>query len=238
MSKPVIGIAGNERVMIDHDAHHISYTPKNFVSGIQAAGGLPVILPIGRPEDAADHISRIDKLLLAGGHDVTPKNYGSRPHQKLGETNPARDAFELALIKEAVKQQKPILGVCRGMQLLNVAFGGRLIQDLSLRDQETLKHVQLPTPFSVPTHFVTLASDFALRSFLPETYEVNSFHHQVVDRLAEGFFIGAQAEDGVIEAIQSLTLPILGVQWHPELTRETIQTEQQIFDYFVQELHY
>lgn len=237
MTKPIIGIAGNERIMLDHDAHEISYIPKNFINGVQAAGGLPLILPIGEPAIAKDYIQQIDKLILVGGHDVTPKNYGHHPHQRLGETNPARDAFELALITAATEQGKPILGVCRGMQLLNVAFGGTLIQDLSLRETTTFKHVQLPTPFSVPTHFVHLQEDFAFRSFLPETYEVNSFHHQVVDRLGDDFFVAAKAEDGVVEAIQSKSRPIIGVQWHPELTRETIPSEQQIFTYFVQQYH-
>lgn len=233
--KAIIGIAGNERVMIDNDSHWISYVPRNFVDGIQIAGGLPLIIPIGDPEEVSSYIRQIDKLLLAGGHDVTPKFYGEAPHQKLQATDPERDAFEIALIKEAVKQGKPIMGVCRGMQLLNVAFGGTLYQDLSLRGEETYKHVQLPTPFQTPTHFVTLSKDFALSAFLPERYEVNSFHHQVVARVAETFTVMATADDGVVEAIESKEHKIFGVQWHPELTHQAIPLEQEIFNYFVQE---
>lgn len=235
MTKPIIGIAGNERVMIDSDSHWISYVPRNFVDGIQQAGGLPLILPIGDPSDVATYVSQIDKLLLAGGHDVSPKFYGEPPHQKLGDTDPGRDAFEIALVKEALKQGKPIMGVCRGMQLLNVAFGGTVYQDLSLREEETYKHVQLPTPFQTPSHFVNLEKDFVLSAFLPERYEVNSFHHQVLARVAEEFTVMATADDGVVEAIQSKTNKIFGVQWHPELTHQTIPLEQEIFNFFVQQ---
>lgn len=128
--KPIIGIAANERPMIEEAEHWLSYTPKNFVTHIQQAQGIPLLLPMGVVEDAATYISKIDKLLLAGGHDVSPVHYGEDPHPLIQGIHPDRDVFELALIKEAVAQNKPIFGICRGMQLLNVAFGGSLYQDL------------------------------------------------------------------------------------------------------------
>lgn len=231
--KPIIGIAANERTIVDSDSHWISYTPKNFVDGIKKAGGLALILPISSPDDAKDYVDRIDKLLLAGGQDICPEFYQQHPHQKLGATDRNRDVFELALIKEAQAQQKPIFGVCRGMQLLNVAFGGTLHQDLSLHPAETIKHVQVPTPFHMPTHDVAVAKDSLLTEIVGECYHVNSFHHQTIDRVADEFTVIATAPDGVIEGIHSKHQKIFGVQWHPELTHEVIESEQKIFDFFV-----
>lgn len=233
--KPVIGIAGNERTMIDGEAHWITYTPRNFVTQIQQASGLPLILPMGAPENAAQYVAQIDKLLLAGGHDVTPRYYGEEMHPLIQGTHPERDAFELALIKEAVAQEKPIFGVCRGMQLLNVAFGGNLYQDLSLVEQPTIKHMQAPTPFRFPTHSVEIVADSRLGKLLGTTYQVNSFHHQAIKDVAKDFQVIATAPDGIVEAIETsaFAAPILGIQWHPELTAQEIASEQQIFDYFV-----
>ncbi|MFY1068178.1 gamma-glutamyl-gamma-aminobutyrate hydrolase family protein [Enterococcus sp. AD013-P3] len=236
--KPIIGIAGNETVMVDADSHWISYTPKNFVTGVKRAGGIPLILPIGDLADVPRYIASIDKLLLAGGQDIDPKHYGQLPDQTLGGTNPQRDAFELALVKEAVTQQKPIFGVCRGMQLLNVAFGGTLYQDLSLRPEKALKHVQVPTPFHQPTHPVTIAKDSLLAAVLPtdQDYQVNSFHHQTIAAVAPKLAVIATAPDGVVEGLEHKEQRILGIQWHPELTCGQIETEQQIFEFFVQQL--
>lgn len=235
--KPRIGISGNQRGMVEgNETHWLSYTPRNFVAGIRNAGGVPWILPIGEIGDAASYIAGIDKLLLTGGQDVDPRNYQELPHQKLGTIDPVRDAFELALIAEAVKQKKPILAVCRGMQLLNVALGGDLYQDLSLRSEPTLKHVQLPTSFSQTTHPVQINPESFLGKFLPETYQVNSFHHQTIKTLGTGLEVIARAPDGVIEAVENQEQRILGVQWHPELTYQNIPSEQGIFNFFVKEL--
>lgn len=236
--KPIIGIAANERSMIEESEHWLTYTPKNFVTHIQEAGGIPLLIPIGIIEDAKAYISRIDKLLLAGGHDVSPQHYGETLHPLIQGTHPERDAFELALIKEAVAQKKPIFGVCRGMQLINVAFGGSLYQDLSLMENPHLKHVQLPTPFRFATHDVTLNADSQLGKLLGTTYPVNSFHHQAVKEIAKDFQVIATAPDGVVEAIESHAFgaPILGIQWHPELAAQTRPSEQAIFAFFVQTL--
>ncbi|MGX7133358.1 gamma-glutamyl-gamma-aminobutyrate hydrolase family protein [Enterococcus songbeiensis] len=230
--KPIIGIAGSDQQLTEPDAHWIAYTPRSFVEGIQQAGGLPFILPVGNPQDAAEYVARIDKLLLAGGHDVAPVFYHQLPHQKLGAVYPLRDRFELALIQEAVNQKKPILGICRGMQVLNVAFGGTLYQDLSLKEG-TIKHVQAPTPFHIPTHPVRIEATSQLAKIVGTDYQVNSFHHQMIDHLADEFRIIATAPDGVVEGIESKHQKIMGLQWHPELTRTTIASEQKIIEFFV-----
>lgn len=233
--KPIIGIAGNERSIEDGETFWLSYTAKNFVEGIQDANGLPTIIPIGDPKDAKKYISTIDKLLLGGGHDVHPSFYKQEPHPLLEETHQKRDAFELALIKEAVKQKKPILGICRGFQLLNVAFGGTLFQDLQLYPEKTLPHAQKSNLRQV-SHTVSIEKDSHLGNFLPLNYQVNSIHHQLIDQVADEFKIIAKAPNQVIEGIESLNHPILGIQWHPELTKDTIANEQAVFDYFVNKL--
>lgn len=234
--KPVIAIAASESLSNSGDNQWISYTPKNFVTAIQKVGGLPQILPIGDPDDAQQYLAGCDKLLLAGGQDIDPRLYGEEPSPKLGEIAPARDAFELALIQQALKKQMPILAVCRGMQLVNVAFGGSLYQDLSQYPQ-SLKHNQLPTPFHIPTHEITITQDSRLAKILAtKTYQVNSFHHQGIKKLAPDLRIVATATDGMVEALESDHYPLLAIQWHPEVTFATIASEEKIFAYFVNEL--
>ncbi|MFV0557922.1 MAG: gamma-glutamyl-gamma-aminobutyrate hydrolase family protein [Enterococcus sp.] len=232
--KPIIGIAGNERMMTDFDTHWLSYTPKNFVDAIAQAGGVPLILPLGSSENVPIYVQQIDKLLLTGGQDIDPRNYHQLPHPKLEAIHPQRDQFELALIHEAIKQKKPILGICRGMQLLNVALGGTLYQDFSLRTPASLKHVQLPTPFAFATHEVQIEKETWLSSLIGSTYHVNSFHHQGIAQLAPMLTIMASASDGVIEAFEHQTQRISGIQWHPELALNRA-SEQKIFHFFVQE---
>lgn len=234
--KQKIGIVGNEKFISTEKVDFwMSYTTKGYIEGIQQAGGLPFILPIGEPSEAKAYIDSIDHLILAGGQDIEPHHYYQKATSFLGETNPARDAFELALIQEAHKQGKPILGICRGMQLINIAFGGSLYQDLSFNHSTSLQHVQ-ENSMGDPSHGIILEADSWLTSFLPNDYQVNSAHHQAIDQLAPGFKISARSEDGIIEGIES-TNPetrILGVQWHPELTRDRFVKEQEIFTQFLQ----
>lgn len=133
MKKNIIGIAANQLYQNNQAFfdQQITYTPQGFIDGVHQAGGIPVVLPISDPESASDYVAAIDKLLLAGGQDVTPFLYEEEPHPKLGPTSIERDSFEMALIKEAIRQNKPIFTVCRGTQLLNVSLGGTLYQDLS-----------------------------------------------------------------------------------------------------------
>lgn len=132
-----IGIAANQllRATETFQGNQVTYTPQGFVNAVQQAGGLPLLLPISSTESARDYIQLVDKLLLAGGQDVSPSFYNEAPHPKLTETNLNRDLFEQALINEALKQNKPILAVCRGMQLLNVTLGGIFTK--------TLRYIQI-----------------------------------------------------------------------------------------------
>lgn len=236
----IIGIAGNQIIQsVDvFNGNHVTYTPQGFITAIQKAGGLPIVLPIGSQETAETYISTIDKLLLAGGQDISPDFFGEEPHPKLEETNRNRDLFEIALIKEAIKQQKPIFAVCRGMQLLNVVLGGTLYQDLSLHPDWKVKHEQQPTQPQFATHEILIEKDSSLSQLFGEKYRVNSYHHQAINRLAAPLKISAKSSDGLVESIESIdvTQRLLGVQWHPELCFDLETKEFKLFDYFVNQL--
>ena len=213
--KPTIGI-----VISTDRASELFYTEKKaYVDAVFAAGGLPVFLPVvgdsGTPER---FFSRIDGILLPGGPDVDPVHFGEEPEHDYTAIDPRRDSFELALAGLAMKNDVPILGICRGTQLLNIAAGGDIYQDLREQKEAVLVHDQ-KAPQWYPTHAVEIGPGTLLSRVLEgETrVRVNSFHHQSVRRVADGFRASATASDGVIEAIENGSLRFaLGVQWHPE----------------------
>jgi putative glutamine amidotransferase len=184
---------------------------------VQAAGGLALLLPPDdeAAENPAELLDRLDGLILAGGRDVDPLSYGARPDPETGEPSPERDRFELALATAALDRDLPLLGVCRGMQMLNVACGGTLLQHLE--GELRARHRHTPGVFS--DHDVTLEpGSLAARAAGAERIAVRSHHHQALDELGEGLLATGQApEDGLVEAIE---LPgkrfALGVLWHPE----------------------
>lgn len=233
--KPLIGIAGN--VLLNTAAINnlpISYTPQGFVNGVQQADAIPVVFPISDPAEAKDYISKVDGLLLAGGQDVSPLLFGEEPSLKLGATNPARDAFEIALVKEAFHQAKPIFAVCRGLQLLNVAYGGTLYQDVSDYPDLAVQHIQL-THFETGAHTITIDDDSTIGKILGKQYVVNTYHHQAIKELAEPFKAVAWSKDGLIEAFEakSPNQSIVAVQWHPELMIPYDLMMQRLFTDFV-----
>ncbi|OOG27033.1 gamma-glutamyl-gamma-aminobutyrate hydrolase [Enterococcus casseliflavus] len=233
MGKPIIGIAANEVQDAGDVLHHlpIAYTPLGYVRAIQQAGGLPLLVPISEPAAAKDYVSQIDKLVLAGGQDVSPKFYGQEAHQATGSGFLARDEFELALIDEALLQKKPIFAVCRGMQLVNVAFGGTLQQDISTFSE--IIHMQAPIPKEVPTHAIATAEKSMLARVYGQKTKVNSFHHQAVDRLARPLQKTAWSPDGIIEGIEHVGQRLLAVQWHPDFAYDALIQEQAVFKYVV-----
>lgn len=162
MTKIKIGIAANEINDSGKTLHHlpISYIPAGYVKGVQLSGGLPFLLPISHPDDAKAYVEQIDKLIMTGGQNINPMFYGETPIFDHTLMNTARDEFELALINEAIRQKKPIFAVCRGMQLLNVALGGTLYQDIS--QDEVIKHMQAPLERHILTHPVDVVPDSLL----------------------------------------------------------------------------
>lgn len=233
----IIGILGAPHTFYDtHPVweNKVVFSRQSLIDVFQALGHTPLILPPGPPETAKDYVHLVDKIVLAGGSDVSPQLYNEEPHHLLQTVNPTRDAFELAALDAALKEKKAVLGICRGIQLINVYFGGTLYQDLSL-SASTQKHWQLPTPQEIPTHSVRILKESSLH-FLPEHYFVNSFHHQAIKQLAPELTAIAHAADGLVEAVENQEKRVLAVQWHPEGSWQTEKHDKEIFKYFAEEL--
>ena len=190
-----------------------------YLRAITAAGGLPVILPLGLPDQALRGLfDRLDGLLLSGGGDLDPATYGVTTSAPLVSVDADRDHLELTLAGLALEWGKPVLGICRGQQVLNVAAGGTLIPDIPTHRPHALVHDDAARPAGALAHLVSVeANSYLARVGTPTALEVNSSHHQAVDRLAEGWRVSAIAPDGIIEGIEAPGHPFaLAVQWHPE----------------------
>ena len=216
MSRPRIAVAGVTRTW---DGQPRAGVNANYVRSVLAAGGLPVIVvPDLSPDAAVELFGDCDGLLLTGGEDVDPAQYDDAPHARLGPVDPRRDVNELAMVAEARARDLPILGICRGIQLCNVAFGGTLFQDLPSQRPGAIDH-DPPTRRDVRSHPITVTEQSRLAGIFGTTeFAANSFHHQAIDRLGTGLVATAHAPDGVIEGVESADPNewIVAVQWHPE----------------------
>ncbi|UNO43704.1 gamma-glutamyl-gamma-aminobutyrate hydrolase family protein [Streptomyces sp. MST-110588] len=187
--------------------------PAAYHQLVQRSGGLAALLPPGDPATAARTVARLDGLVIAGGPDVEPVRYGADPHPRTGPPDRARDAWELALIDAALTSGVPLLGICRGLQLLNVALGGTLVQHVD-------GHAGPPGVFA--SHTVEPVPGTLLETLLPGPVTVPAYHHQAVDRLGAGLRPSAYAADGTVEALEAAGPGpsgrgfALAVQWHPE----------------------
>lgn len=190
----------------------------DYTAAIVQAGGLPMVLPMIEDDGAvADLADQLDGLLLTGGVDVDPSFFGEEPVPQLGEVSPVRDAMELKLTKEFLSRNKPVFGICRGMQVLNVAAGGSLYQDLAAQKKRVIQHTQRAPRWHASHEAAVLAKTKLREIFQSEKIRINSFHHQAVKEVADGFIVSATAQDGVIEAIESKQHRyVVAVQWHPE----------------------
>lgn len=198
-----------------------SFTGRNYSQAIIRAGGLPVMMPNVDPALAADYAASADGILFTGGVDLDPVTYAQEPLPQMGSIDGERDAFELALYQAARSRQLPILGVCRGAQLINVAEGGTLHQHVPLVSQ-SLNHAQ-PDIDGEPYHAVNLKEGSLLaRAYATTRIRTNSYHHQAVDRPGRGLLASAHSSDGLIEAIEGDPEDgfLLAVQWHPEMSCE------------------
>ncbi|MEU3348325.1 gamma-glutamyl-gamma-aminobutyrate hydrolase family protein [Streptomyces sp. NPDC006700] len=211
MGKPLIGVSTYLESRASWGVWELpaALLPAGYPRLVQAAGGLAAMLPPDEPSHAASVLARLDGLVVAGGPDVEPQRYGAEREPRTGPPARERDAWELALIRASLDSGTPLLGICRGMQLLNVALGGTLVQHID-------GHTEDVGVFGA--HPVTPVAGTRYAAVVPEETYVPTYHHQAVDRLGEGLRASAHATDGTVEAVE---LPgdrfALGVQWHPEM---------------------
>lgn len=225
MKKPIIGITCSLEEKEDRKRKFLlkypfDYLKRQYSLAVEKAGGVPVLLPNLRDLSLIDDIFKlVHGLIISGGYDVHPKYYRERNVHKSVKLTPQRDRFELTLVKKAKARKIPILGICRGHQLINVAFGGTLFQDLNLREK-TSDHATGKTLDYKKRHKVRIKEGSKLYSILGQKeIEVNTSHHQIIKDIAPGFVATAWSmEDEVIEGLESLKdRYLLAVQWHPEV---------------------
>jgi putative glutamine amidotransferase len=185
----------------------------DYGRSVALAGGLPVELT--RDADVDEIVAHLDGLVLSGGADLEPEHYQAAAHESLGETEPERDPWEFALYRAARTKGIPVLAICRGFQLVNVAHGGTLNQHVEL--DEGAGHPQWDVDGRKTTHTVSCRSPSLTAEVVGGSLEVNSLHHQTLADLGEGLIVGATASDGVVESFYTLDASVLAVQWHPEL---------------------
>ena len=207
-----------------------------YLRGLEAAGALPVVMPPLGEEAIEPLLDRLDGICLSGGPDLDPAGYGAAPHPELGPIEPNLDRFELAVARRADAREMPILAICRGTQALNVVRGGALHQHLPEISTE-ISHRQR-FPGNQTSHAIEIDPESRLAAVLGDTeIEVNSFHHQAIDRLGDGLKVNARAPDGTIEGVEDPDRPFLiGVQWHAE-TLVHRPYEAALFRRFVEACH-
>ncbi|MFN8447422.1 MAG: gamma-glutamyl-gamma-aminobutyrate hydrolase family protein [Anaerolineae bacterium] len=233
--RPLIGITTAE--FEDHGKpYHRSYARNAWA--IKDAGGLPVYIPTGLDETTLrDLYERVDAVLLPGGPDVDPAYYGEERHPATKIIDDARDTLELTLARWTYEDDRPLFGICRGHQVINVAFGGTLVQDIPSEVVTELPHETPDTlPRSTIRHEVTLDPDSRIASILGRTHvAVNSLHHQSVERPAPGVTISGYSPDGIVEALEAPDKRfILSVQWHPEDLYGGDEAMRRLFESFVE----
>jgi putative glutamine amidotransferase len=236
--RPIIGITCGSDVSVSSTGGRVyrqNSVGFDYISAIEHAGGTPIVLPIVENQECISSFMDImDGLLLSGGGDIDPSFFNEEPIPELGNIDPDRDRVEMLLSKAALEQDLPVLAICRGIQVLNVAAGGTLYQDISQHSKEILKHRQ-SAPGWHASHTIQIEPGSLMYDmFGKPTGRVNSFHHQAVRVSADGFYISARSIDGIIEAIESKEHRfMLGVQFHPEMMFQHHPEAANIFAAFV-----
>ncbi|MDO8585686.1 MAG: gamma-glutamyl-gamma-aminobutyrate hydrolase family protein [Armatimonadota bacterium] len=238
--KPIIAVATGSHSMYTPRSETQtvwSGIPLDYLKALIRSGGAPILLPYIADKQAIQAVlESSDGVLLPGGGDVVSLAYGEEPHPASHYQNAMRDQMEFEVIRLAIEMGLPILGICRGPQVLNVALGGTLVQDIPSQVEGALKHYS-EGPALFPLHTVDIEPDSLLARVLnTDSLPVNSWHHQAVKDLGRGLRINCRAKDGVIEGVESSEgLPILAVQCHPEQIAETYPPFQALFDWLVAE---
>ena len=225
--------AREKSVVIGVSASKPSSATETYIKAIRRAGGTPIIIPITtREAELKAILKRIDGVVMTGGEDVEPWRYGEQPIPELGGVYPARDEFDIKLIQMAAAKKLPIMGICRGVQAMNVAFGGTLYQDIPSQ----LPNSKVDHYFGTKrAHKIEIKQESRLHTILGDSAIVNSVHHQSVKDIALGFIVTAVAEDGVVEGIEMKSgKPIFGIQFHPEVFVAAGDNDfLGLFEYFV-----
>ena len=238
MENPIIGVFADTMSCNKGGFGDVTrqYINAAYISAVEDAGAVPFIIPVSSDlEKTKKLIDLCDGLLFPGGEDIDPGYYGENPHKNLGEIRPEVDKFLFHSLLYALEQRKPALGICKGMQMMAVAMGGSLYQDIySQREEETFLHRQSRRR-TYGVHQVQIDKDSRLFQILEtEQIATNSMHHQSVRTLGKGLRLSAHTEDGIVEAVESLDGRLIGVQWHPEEMVSESEAMKRLFQNLVQ----
>ena len=231
----IIGILGNNYPVTDANPTERYAINKSYLEAVILNGGIPLPIPcLSDSEQLKVFLDMCDGLLLPGGVDVNPSYYGEEPHQQLGLVQSDMDAIGIKLIRLAAERKMPILGICRGQQMLNVALGGSLYQDIAATYEKPSIQHQQKAESSPAMHKIKVEEGTLLFEMIGSTeVSTNTLHHQAVKALGKDLVVSATALDGIIEAIESKDRTILGLQWHPELMIHTQPEMNKIFAHFI-----
>lgn len=230
MSKKIIAISGG--ISRENGVKRANIS-QNYIDAVVASGHSPLILPIMQDEEAIEAALRVcDGLIMTGGVDINPLYYNQPVHRLCGELDDERDTYEKKVMDKATALDLPILGICRGNQMINVYFGGTLYQDVTLKDQNVIQHMQQGSR-GKGCQFIDIEEGSLLYSVLGKKGYINSYHHQSIDQVAPQFKVTATAVDGIIEGIEHVSKKIYGVQFHPEVTHYEDELMLGIFKEFI-----
>lgn len=207
------------------------YVTDSYIQAVKACGGLPLILPLIKSRKIIEeYISLCDGFLFCGGGDITPLLFGAEPAYGIGKTDITLDVFQIRLMKAAIASQKPILAICRGMQVLNIACGGTIHQNISNLDFPTINHMQTSLSRKDISHKVFFTEKSKVQRLLGDFAYTNSFHHQAVEHIGTNLIATGKTADEIIETIEMPSHPfVVGVQWHPESMLESAPSMKQLF---------
>lgn len=236
---PACTVAVTASIRRDGDTSRVRLTAA-YVTALESAGLIPLIVPpLSSDRAAASVLDSVSGLVLTGGEDVDPARYGEARDKKVRSVNPARDATEAALVEEAKARGMPVLAICRGIQILNVALGGTLVQDIASQCETDISHDE-DGPRDSRSHEITIEpGSLIAKAIGTERCTVNSFHHQSVKRVAEGMRVTARSPDGIIEGLESTDRDwwVMAVQWHPEeMTDSAEPWDRGLFNAFARQL--
>lgn len=211
------------------------FVTDTYIHAVHRAGGIPLVLPLVKSNEAVKcYAGLCDGFLFCGGGDINPLLFGEEPAFGIGETDITLDIFQIRLMKEVLKNKKPVLAICRGIQILNVACQGTIYQDISLQPGDTMNHMQTSSQRRDVSHKVIVTPESRLQKIIGSFAYTNSYHHQTIAEVGRGLIVSARTSDGTIEALE---MPggtfVIGVQWHPESMCENSAQMKDLFLAFV-----